>query len=150
MKQISHLLLAAMTCTVLYSCQKDKALKPEVAAISEQTIASIAALGFSTADVKVHDEGFLVEGDIVITQDMLTKGSEYQLLRIAEEEQYRTTYLVRGLPRRITIRVSTALPARYITAVNNAILRYNALNLRVTFSRVTSGGNIVISKAPSS
>lgn len=154
MKKISHLLLAAMACAVFFSCKKDKDLKAEVSPISEQTIAGIKALGFSTAGVQKHDEGFLVEGDIVITPEMLAEGSDYQLLRLAEVEQYRTTNLVTVSPfiryRTISIRVSTALPARYVTAINNVVTRYNALSLRIRLSRVTSGGNIVISKAPSS
>lgn len=150
MRKLSHLVLAALACTVLYSCQKDKALATETAAISEQTIAGIAALGFSTSGVKVHDEGFLVEGDIVITKEMLAAGTDYQLMRVGSTEQYRTTNLVKSLPRNITIRVATTLPSRYVTAINNVVSRYNAEGLRITFSRVTSGGNIVISKAPTS
>ncbi|MGB8190835.1 MAG: M57 family metalloprotease, partial [Chitinophagaceae bacterium] len=48
----------------------------------------------------------------------------------------------------ITVRVSTSLPSSYVTATDEAIRRYNAENLLVKFSRVTSGGNIVLSPAP--
>jgi hypothetical protein len=154
MKQLTHLFIAVLACTVFFSCKKDKDLRVEASAISDETLAAIKALGFSTADVKKHEEGFLVEGDIVVTPEMIENGTDEQLLRVAEEEQYRTTNLVKISPllpyRTITIRVSTALPARYITATNAAIARYNARNLRLRFARVTSGGNILISKAPSS
>jgi hypothetical protein len=99
--------------------------------------------------VTVHPEGYLVEGDIVITKEDLDQTPDRKLIRVGDEEQYRTTNTVTGLPRNITIRVSSSLPASYVTATNAAISRYNALGLRITFSRVTSGGNIVISAAPS-
>ncbi len=96
-----------------------------------------------------HPEGYLVEGDIVITEDDLRQTPDRKLIRVGDEEQYRTTNTVTGLPRNITIRVNSSLPARYITATDAAITRYNNQGLRITFSRVTSGGNIVINPAPS-
>ena len=106
-------------------------------------------MGFSTQDVKKVEEGYLVEGDIVITQENLANKPDYQLMRVAEE-QYRTSNVVStGTSRTISVRVSTALPSAYVTATNEAIRRFNAQNLRIRFTRVTSGGNIVLSQAPS-
>ena len=147
MKKLSTLTLIAMACTVLYSCQKDKTIGGEANAISQETLSQISALGFSVKNVSVHEDGYLVEGDIVITKDMLRNGTDYKLLRMGNTEQYRTTNLVTGLPRNITIRVDSRLPARYVTCANAMIARYNAQNLRITMSRVTSGGNIVLTKA---
>src|SRR6185436_20950156 len=92
---------------------------------------------------------YLVEGDIVITDEQLSHQPTTQFLRVGDEEQYRTNNLVTGLPRNITVRVSSSLPSLYVTALNSMIARYNALGLRITFSRVTSGGDIVIRSAPS-
>lgn len=139
--------LPALLLVVLFSCKKS--LKETTNdEIPQDVLSKIHELGFSNKNVVKHDEGYLVEGDIVITKEDLGRTPESQLLRIAEVEQYRTTNTVTGLPRNITIRVSSALPSRYVTATNSAISRYNALGLRITFSRVTSGGNIVISAAP--
>jgi hypothetical protein len=143
--------LFALLTVVFFSCKKDA--KEEVPAaqdgISQQVLDKIYELGFGTKNVARHSEGYLVEGDIVITEDDLRQSPDRKLIRVGDEEQYRTTNTVTGLPRNITIRVSSSLPTRYITATDAAITRYNNLGLRITFSRVTSGGNIVINPAPS-
>jgi hypothetical protein len=147
MKIISMLAIALFAFT---SCKKAAIDQAEqLTTISDATLQKIYDLGFGKTDVQKTDEGYLVEGDIIITEEMLNSQPDRQLLRVGEEEQYRTTNLVTNLPRTISIRVSTSLPSSYITATNAAISRYNALGLRLTFQRVTSGGNIVITAAPS-
>ena len=142
-------MLIAVLSVLAVSCKKDAKAPAQPEAVSEDVLAKIYHLGFSNKNVVKHDEGYLVEGDIVITPEELNRTPEMQFLRIAGEEQYRTYNLVGSLPRTITVRVSTSLPSSYVTATDEAIRRYNAENLRVRFSRVTSGGNIVISPAPS-
>lgn len=148
MKALLNLALGAVVCSFLHSCQKDKNIVAETNAVPQEVISGIAALGFSTAGVKLHEEGYLVEDDIVITKEMLSSGTAYQLLRIAGTEQYRTTQLVTGLPRIVTFSVSQTLPARYKTAVDKVASRFNALHLKLRFVRVSSGGNIVFTKSP--
>jgi hypothetical protein len=145
--RVAMLVIAAVSMTAI-SCKKD-AKAPEQGPISNDVLAKIYNLGYGTKNVQKHPEGYLVEGDIVITEDALNTKPESQFLRIAEAEQYRTYNLVGSLPRTITVRVSTNLPSAYITAADEAIRRYNAENLLVHFTRVTSGGNIVLSAAPS-
>ncbi len=147
-KLIQIAALPVFIFVLLFSCKKDSKQTANQD-ISQDVLNGIHNMGLSTQNVAKHPEGYLVEGDIVITQEDLTNSHEQQLMRIAEVEQYRTTNTVTGLPRNITIRVSSSLPSSYVTATNAAIARYNALGLRITFSRVTSGGNIVISAAPS-
>jgi hypothetical protein len=143
-------LLACTLTVLLIACKKDATVNEEQQApISDEVLGKIAALGFGNKNVVKHEEGYLVEGDIVITDEELNRRPDAQLLRVGDEEQYRTNNLVTGLPRNITVRVSSSLPSRYVTALNSAIARYNNLGLRITFSRVTSGGSIVISAAPS-
>ncbi len=144
------LALVVGTAFAISSCEKkeDVVAKSE---ISEETLTQVRALGFSTTEATVVEGGVLVEGDILLTNEMLTSQPEYSMLRVGQEEQYRTTNLVNTSSgtRTITIRVSTSLPSAYITATDELIRRYNAENLRLRFSRVTSGGNIVLSAAPS-
>lgn len=71
----------------------------------------------------------------------------YQLIRIAEIEQYRTNNLVTGLPRQIKVSISSQLPTSYINCLDIALARYNAENLQLTFVRVSSGADISILKA---
>jgi len=111
--------------------------------ISNATLSQISSLGFSTEGARKVEGGYLVEGDIVLTEDNLTSKSTSPNLNIAETEQYRTTNLVTALPRVITISV-TNLPQVYSDAVNTMISRYNSLGLRITFQRAAAGatGNI--------
>lgn len=151
MKQTFRILaFGSIIALGLTSCKKEVAEPVQQSdEVSAEVKAKITRLGFTASTAKKIEEGYLVEGDIVLTQANLDEVPENIFLRIGNEEQYRTYNLVSGLPRNITIRVSSSLPSSYVTATNNAIARYNAEGLRVTFTRVTSGGNIVISAAPS-
>jgi len=148
-KPLSAIVTIALLSILVYSCKKQSKQEQQPAQISAQVLDKIAALGFSKSNVQIHEEGYLVEGDIVLTENDLNTTPDSKLLRIAETEQYRTSNLVGSLPRTITVRVSTSLPSSYVTATNEAIRRYNAEGLRISFSRVTSGGQIVLSRAPS-
>jgi hypothetical protein len=148
-KFMSTAIAIAALSILAVSCKKDAKAPAQDDSISNDVLAKIYNLGYGTKDVKIHPEGYLVEGDIVLTKEQLDQKPETQFLRIAGEEQYRTYNLVGSLPRTITVRVSSTLSSSYITYTDNAIARYNALGLRIRFSRVTSGGNIVISAAPS-
>lgn len=140
--------LFVLLVSVFFSCKKEARETPQKEEIAQDVLNKIYELGFGTQHVVRHPEGYLVEGDIVITEQDLREKPDRKLIRVGDEEQYRTTNTVTGLPRNITVRVNASLPARYTTALNSAISRYNALGLRITFSRVTSGGNIVINPAP--
>ncbi len=148
-KILSNIAFVSLVLSTLFvACKKDSTVVTEQNQISDEVLNQIKALGFSNQNVVKHEEGFLVEGDIVITDEQLNNSPEAKLLQVAGEEQYRTFNLVGALPRNITVRVASSLPTRYVTALNTAISRYNSENLRITFSRVTSGGNIVIRSAP--
>ncbi|MEP7257214.1 MAG: M57 family metalloprotease [Flavitalea sp.] len=143
--------LAVIIATVALSigCKKDATVAVSSDEISQEILSQVKNLGFGTSSLQKVEGGYLVEGDILLTPEHLRSKPVTQFLRIGAEEQYRTSNTVLGLPRTITIRVSTAMPSTYITAVNAAIARYNALGLLIKFSRVTSGGDIVINPAPS-
>jgi hypothetical protein len=127
------------------SCQKNdakKEAKPDP--VSAEVLAQIKANGFSTENVVKTEDGYLVEGDILLTDEQLNVIINSPILRIAKTEQYRTNYLVTALPRVIKIKV-TGLGSAFIAGTDTAIARYNRLGLRMTFQRVTSGAaNITI------
>ncbi|GGG31139.1 M57 family metalloprotease [Hymenobacter glacieicola] len=148
LKVLAPLALLAATSLSLSSCQ-EKANVEVKNQVSETTVSQIKTLGFSAAGAQKVAGGVIVEGDIMLTDEMLASTPDYKMLRVGQDEQYRTTNLVGGLPRTITISVSSSLPSAYITATDELIRRYNAQNLRIRFSRVSSGGNIVMSAAPS-
>lgn len=135
---LASLALLAATGLSLSSCQeKDNVtVKNEV---SEATINQVKALGFTAAGAQKVDGGVVVEGDILLTNEMLASQPEQNLLRVGQDEQYRTTNLVSRLPRVLTVSVSSQFPNGYVQAADEAIRRYNALGLRLTFRRITSG-----------
>ena len=99
------LAIAGLAVVGFSSCQKDVKDVPQED-VSQETLAQIKSLGFSNQNVRKVEEGYLVEGDIVLTDELLNSSPEQQLLRVAGNEQYRTTNLVTKLPRTITILVS--------------------------------------------
>ncbi len=147
MKNTRFLSLAAacLLSTALYSCKSNNTedAVENKTDISNNTLSQIKTLGFSTDNIRKIDGGYLVEGDILLTEDNLTEVSTDANLNIAETEQYRTTNTVKALPRVITVSV-TNLPQVYSDAVNTMISRYNSLGLRITFQRAATGatGNI--------
>jgi len=139
-KPLAFLLIAGFAIT---SCKKESKETAQDE-ISQEVLAQIKDLGFSTAGVQKVDEGYLVEGDIILTPEKLTERPTSPSLRIAEVEQYNTFNLVTGLPRTITVSSSGSVNASVSKGIDDAIARYNAQNLRLTFTRVASGGDINI------
>ncbi len=141
----STLTLLCVVSLSVISCKKDLK-ETAVAEVSSETLAKIANLGFATNNVQVAEDGYLVEGDIILTEEFLNNGTQNPLLRVGDEEQYRTTNLVTGLPRNITVSISSQLPSSYIAALDEAIDRYNALGLTITFQRVSTNATISLSR----
>lgn len=135
---VMPLAVAAIVVFGLSSCKKDAKDIPQQEEISQETLSQIKGLGFSNQSVRKVEDGYLVEGDIVLTDELLNSTPDQSLLRIANNEQYRTTNLVTKLPRVITVIVS-GLGTAYVQGTDLAISRYNALGLRMTFQRITSG-----------
>jgi hypothetical protein len=157
MKKTKFLSVAAacLLFTTLYSCKSNDTEKvaENKTDISTATLEKVKSLGFSTENIRKIDGGYLVEGDILLTEANLTETTTSTNLNIAETEQYRTTNVVTSLPRVITVSV-TNLPQVYSDAVNTMISRYNSLGLRITFRRANTGttGNINVvgfNEAPS-
>ena len=142
---IKNFVQLAILSLSLTACRKE-ASENQTAQVSDRTLQQIYQLGFSNKNVLPHEDGYLVEGDIVVTENDLKSNQAIQLLRVGNEEQYRTTNLVKSLPRTISVSLSTDLPSSYVAALDEAINRYNALNLTIHFERVASGAKISIIK----
>lgn len=141
----NRILTLAVLCLFvgsIYSCSKDKNVAetptPNQEELSASTLSKIKAQGFSTENARKIEGGYLVEGDILLTDENLNEKSTSPNLLIAKAEQYRTTNLVTSLPQVITISVSN-LPQVYHDATNIMISRYNALGLSLTFQLATTG-----------
>ncbi|UYZ63229.1 zinc-dependent metalloprotease [Hymenobacter weizhouensis] len=135
----------ALTLTVAGCTEKENVPAAAGQEISAATLSQIRQLGFSTQNVRRDEDGnYLVEGDILLTAQNLQQRPTVQLLRVGQDEQYRTTNLVTGLPRTITVSISNQFPASFTTALDVALDRYNAENLQLRFARVSSGADIRI------
>jgi hypothetical protein len=149
MKKILLLLIGVvMTATLFTGCQDDQAAGPQV---SKAVLDRIWDMGFSNENVQKVEEGYLVEGDIILTDADLQSSIDPITLRIAETEQYRTTNLVTGGTQTITVSMDSQLNgiAGYSQALDECIARYNGENLSLTFVRSgTSGGDIHFKKQP--
>lgn len=144
MKKLNQLLILSLLAGLVFASCTKSVNDPVTDEISQEVIMKLKDLGYGTNNVQKVEEGYLVEGDMIITPEMLNHPPTSPTLIIANEEQYRTTNLVNGLPRNITVSVSGSVSTNFSNAVNNAIARYNAENLQLTFTRVSSGGNINI------
>jgi hypothetical protein len=144
MKKLTTFLLTALCMAVIFSACKKDTKEIEESEVSEAALAKIKALGFDTREVQKLPEGYLVEGDIVLTEAQLNSTPSSVNMIIAQEEQYHTFNLVKSTPRVLTVSVDGSISKAFSDAVDHAIGRYNAENLQLKFQRASTGGNIVI------
>src|SRR5262245_34934153 len=127
---------------VLTSCQKNLISSSEeiLQAVKDQ----IYAAGFGTSNIQKVDEGYLVEGDIILTPEYLSSHPASLDLRIPNGEQYHTTNLVTGGSQTITVSLSSKLAhkAGYAEALQIMVDRYNAENLALHFSIISGTADI--------
>lgn len=139
----------AAACLAAFSftaCTKEvKETQPDIAA---STLSQISALGFGNEGVKKVEGGYLVEGDIFLTEAQLSAAPASPNMVVAQEEQYRTFNLV-SVAKHPTIKValsnsSSAHQNAFSAALDAAIARYNTEGLQINFQRVTSGADITV------
>jgi hypothetical protein len=108
--------------------------------ISSDIREMVKAAGFNPNWVQVDGDGYLIEDDIHMTKDQLQEmSSSYgPNLVIANSEHYRTSSLVSGLPRTLTVKLNVS-GTLFSNALNTAIARYNNENLQLKFQRITTG-----------
>ena len=146
--------LALVCASTIFSCQQQSLDEVKADVMTKSDKALVASAGFNSQWVKKNTDGtFLVEGDMHFTTEelqKLTSTPPSHNFVVANEEHYRTTNVV-SVPssgqRTITVRLGSGFPTYYSPALDAALARYNSLNLRIRFQRVSSGGNIVISGA---
>lgn len=154
MKKIYYLAsLALLLSGSIVSCKKAPVDDVNANALTQGEKDLIVSAGFNgNWAERTTDGNYLIEGDILLTTTQLQElvGVTSHEFVVANEEHFRTTNVV-SLPssgqRTITVRLSSGFPGYYSTGLDQALARYNNLNLRIRFQRVTTGGNIVISAA---
>lgn len=145
--------LALLLTGSIVSCKKAPVDDVNANALTQGEKDLIVSAGFNgNWAERTADGSYLIEGDILLTTTQLQElvGVTSHEFVVANEEHFRTTNVV-SLPssgqRTITVRLSSGFPSYYSTGLDQALARYNNLNLRIRFQRVTTGGNIVISAA---
>ena len=132
---------------LLASCKKD-AKEVTATDVSLETLSQIQHLGFSTDGVKKTAGGYLVEGDILLRETDLTSSPSSPNMVVANEEQYKTFNLVSPAKHpviKVALNNSSAQhEAAFSASLDEAIRRYNAENLTVSFQRVTTGADITV------
>lgn len=137
----------AIASFTIVGCKKNS-LPPKQDVISPAILTQIQYMGFSNTNVQKVDEGYLVEGDIILTAKDFSSTTPVSAIRV-NEEQYRTTNLVTHLPRVITVAISSQLPTTYNAVLDEMVNRYNAQGLTITFSHVSNSSvaNITFTRA---
>lgn len=148
MKSKGHYSVLACLLLVLSACYQEVELIDNEPSVAAEIIEQVAALGFNPDGIERVDEGYRVEGDIILTYDFLRETPP--TLAVPNTEQYRTTNLVDPMGQRvITVYMKVGDRGGFTqtasNALNEAIRRYNDEPLNLTFVRVNdiSKGDIV-------
>ena len=142
MKKLKVLSAVAIGAFVFYSCNTNEMAVPSTE-VSSEALSILKNAGFditNQAPIKFED-GYLVEGDIYIPKADMNSLKEGT--RLPVEEQYSTTNLVSAAGGRLITMYaleggSTGYSVGMIAGLDEAIARYNAQNLNVTFQRITT------------
>ena len=144
--------LALSLAGMLGSCKKTSPDTTSAAGLSDDETSLVAAAGFNSKWVEKKAEGsYPIEGDMLLSkaqlQEMAGATPSHNFI-VADEEHYRTYNLVSTTGNRtITVSLASGFPTYYSDALNQVIARYNSYGLTINFSRVSSGGEIVITAA---
>lgn len=148
--------LAALVCIAALSftaCQENSELDV-VEQVPQTVIDQIIDMGFDTQGAEVVAEGYRVEGDIIIRPEDLD--SHWGHAHKGNDKQYATNNLVSTSGNRvITVYIpegtsgrgknkSSGFNANYVAALDDALGRFNAENLAISFQRVTSSSADIV------
>ena len=143
---LSRLMSVILVSVIVVSCSTDRADENEINQEFAQVEAALIAAGFDTSDLEAATMngvlGYAVEGDIFLTVDQINALSPRVSVDNGGEvntEHYRTTNLVSS-PRTLNVYMDTAFPAITQMAFDEALARYNALNLDLVFQRASGPG----------
>lgn len=139
-KLIKILPLLAIVSLFAYSCQKASILD-EADQVPQAVIDQLTQMGFNPDGIVKVERGYLIERDIVITEDFLKHNK--QPIRVPGLEQYHTDNLVStNGSRTIKVYMKTSglrsFNQFYSDALNEALDRYNDESLEITFTRTSN------------
>ncbi len=122
--------LIALATLTMVSCKKSADTGATVDPLAADR-AAVRAMSFDASDLKKVEGGYMVEGDIFLSNEQVREGANFA--NVPKDEQWRTFNLV-SVPRTITIANQGALNTAFWNGVlANAVARYNNLGLRLRF-----------------
>jgi hypothetical protein len=147
MKIKINLIVMLFISLFVFSCidENTEPISKSSEIISPDILGKIKAMGFSTYNIKKVSKGYIVEGDMLFTDEFIKQNSI--ISKSGKTGQYRTNNVLsisNPNTRVITVSISGFTSGDYATALNTTIQRYNALGLRLIFQNVTNNGDIQI------
>ncbi|HAA16638.1 MAG TPA: protease B [Cytophagales bacterium] len=140
--KITKTLAAALAAGLIFSACQTEVEEPNFGEVDGFTLEALAEAGFNTTEVVKVENGYIVEKDIFMTDNDIANLAQGDHI---SGEHYSTTNLVTGTPRTITVRTSIS---SFNAALDEAIARYNAESMTLTFQKVSSGADINIVASP--
>jgi len=136
MKKVYAIATALLFGAMIF-CEQQEQFKNEV---PTEIVNRLKAAGFATSEgLSRKGNGYLVEYDIFLTKEQIfALEGAVSAGKFADEEHYRTTYLVSGTPRTINVFMDPGFDSYMQSAFDAALARYNALGLTLTFQRAAS------------
>lgn len=127
------LFLSMIISGFIASCEKENTIHTQD--ISSKTLQEIEQAGFDITNKKPikYQDGYLVEGDIYITE------KDLKITNTSIQKQYHTDHLVKieGNRRRIKVFINRDFDSKTKEAVQLAMDRFNEQNLKIRFRRVS-------------
>jgi Dual-action HEIGH metallo-peptidase len=135
--------LITLASLTMISCKKNSDSEAKVDTLAADR-AAVSALSFDASDLQKVNGGYIVEGDIFLSNEDVKKGPN--MAGVPAEEQWRTFNLVSvpGSSRNISIGLASNLNNTFWnTVLQNAVDRYNAVGagFSLTFTKVATGSS---------
>ncbi|MGB3464224.1 MAG: M57 family metalloprotease [Cyclobacteriaceae bacterium] len=151
MRKINNFVIAlAVGALTLFSCATEETVYHEEA-IPQDVLNQLSEAGYDVSNALIsYDDndkklGYIVENDLLITEEALLDLQSFN--GDPETEQYATDNLVTGLPRVITVYMPTGrkgFSSGEQAGLDEALRRYNAENLQISFQRSSSSSADIV------
>ncbi len=143
LKPFKYSLFVAVLSLAAFACTPESI---SVNDVPQDVIDQISAMGFNPDGIERVEDGYRIERDIIITLENLKEG--FNEVRVPDAEQYSTNNLVNsGGGRTITIFMPggrRGFGSAEQAALDEAISRFNAENLELTFQRTNSSSADIV------
>lgn len=143
-----RVILILMFYSLLFACQQERdELEVEtLQGVPIEIISKLQDAGFDTSEgLMPYQNGYLVEYDILLTEEQIDELITSNATSQGRTKHYRTTNLVTGMPRTLSIYMDPSFGSYMQSSFDAALARYNNENLGLRFQRVTSQASANIS-----